>query len=124
MKITKEHLVDAISEFISEDMVKEISNNNLKMVASAVTKMAKKSPKIMDGILNNSMIAALLNEKDGMYDVADAHDVIKSVINENGSFVLTVPSIPLILQDGAKLGITNADVDKLFNRISAHSSMN
>ena len=52
----------------------------------------------------SGIIAMALNEKDGMYDIDDAEDILESIMNKYGGFSITIPPI--------KFGIKNTDLKK------------
>lgn len=118
MIVSKEKLINTLSDFITDDLMQDVKDGALKMMALAITKMAKKSPEMIDKFLDNAIVSSLLCEEDGEYNLDTALNILRETVNETGKIYLTIPSIPLIYPEGSRLGITPSDVNKLINRLS------
>jgi len=53
---------------------------------------------------------------DGMYDAKNFLDIMKKSLDEDSYFVITIPKVPLLMQEDKSLRLTLSDIDD-FQRI-------
>ena len=117
MKITKANFARALSEYLTDELSKDIGDGAVRMVVIGAGKLIGKKPEMIESLFDNQMVAAAV-DADGNYISFDTiHEVVTDVVREMGSIPLEFPKIPFIAPNGAIIKMTGADFDNLFDRM-------
>ena len=95
MRVTKKQLVDAVVKFIENDLMPDIGDRNTKFVLAMAKDSLKENCDLADSFLQSPMVATLIAEEDGMYEVGNFSTILKSVLSDYQAFPVTIPKIPL-----------------------------
>lgn len=119
MKITKINFAKALSEYLIDDLSRDISDSSVKMVVIGAGKLIGRKPQIIESLFDNPMVATAV-DADGDHVSFDViHEVVDDVIREMGSVSLEFPKIPFVAPNGATIKMTSSDFDKLFAHMKA-----
>lgn len=116
--VTKEQLTNAIADFILEDIANDIRDASVKAMAIALAKMLKKNPNIIDKVMDNNFVSAMISKNGDEYDLSTIIEVISETVQEQGKICLSIPSIPIIHPTETVLGVTFLDLQKLIGRLN------
>ena len=122
--VTRNQIVCGVVKFIEDDMMKANGSGTSKFIIGLGKNALKKNPAIVDEMLKNPMIHAIMPETDGKYDIDPVAAMLKDTMTENGSLPLKLPKIPLLLPDGDEIRIDSSDVDKIIGYIKASEVQN
>lgn len=110
---TKKQIADALIKFIQNDLINEIDDKHLKFSLCMAKKALRENPDLLDHFLTSPIVASVIKEQDGMYDVDLFSKTLKNVLNEYESYSITIPKIPMFAPKDCIIKITSADVDKI-----------
>lgn len=119
MLVTKEQLIDGVIKFINTDLIPQVGDRNTKFVLAMAKDSLKEDSDLADDFLQSPMVASLIKESNGEYDISHFSSILKNVLTEYNSFPVTIPKIPLFSPTEKVLKITAEDVDKLLKYISS-----
>ena len=111
--ITKKELLTAIIKFIKNEIIPHVSEKPLKIVLSAALYTVDSRPDIIDPVLNNSVVSAILQGENGEYDTSLIFAVLDSLVKEYGGIPVTIPRIKLVTSTETTLTFYSGDVEKL-----------
>lgn len=111
--ITKKELLTAIIKFIKNEIIPHISEKPLKIVLSAALYTVDSRPDIIDPVLNNSVVSAILQGENGEYDTSLIFAVLDSLVKEYGGIPVTIPPIKFVTSTETTLTFYSGDVEKL-----------
>lgn len=117
MKVTKKHIVDGVTEFISDTLMPKINDGQLRFVLSMMKDTIKKKPEVMDTFLENPIISSSITEEDGMYEIGHFVDTMRTILDDCECYPITVPEIPLFSPQKKIVKITASDFEALVNDI-------
>ena len=112
---TKKEIADAVVKFINTDLMGDIDDRHLKFTLCMAKKALHENPDLMDGFLKSPIVATVVKEHDGEYDVDVFARTLKNLLNEYESYSITVPHIPMFAPESYKIKITAGDVDKVMS---------
>lgn len=118
MMISKEQLINGVIKFISNDLIPQVGDRSTKFVLAIAKDSLAEDSDLVDEFLNSPMVASLIKEVNGEYDISHFSSILKSVLSEYNSFPVTISKIPLFSPTEKVLKITAEDVDKLMRYIS------
>ena len=122
--VTRNQIVNGVVKFIEDDMMKANGSGTSKFIIGLGKNAIKKNPAIIDEMLKNPIIHAIMPETDGKYDIEPVAVMLKETMSENGSLPLKLPKIPLLLPDGDEIRLNSSDVDKIISYIKASEVQN
>lgn len=111
--VTKKKLLTAVVKFVKNEVIPHISEKSLKMILSAALYTVDSKPDIIDPFLNNPVVAAILQGKNGEYDTDLVFGVLDSLVIEYGCIPVTIPPIKFITSTETTLTFYAADVEIL-----------
>lgn len=111
--ITKKQLANGIVKFIENDLIPDIGDRNMKFVLAMAKDSLKENNDLMDSFLHSPMIATLIPESDGEYDLTQFAAILKTVLAEYQSYPVTIPKIPLFSPTEKTIKISADDIDKV-----------
>lgn len=101
MKVTKQQIIDGVFKYADSEVIPHLDVKMVKQIAGAAMIALKLDPSIADKFLKNSIVSAALKEKDGLYDLDFAENVLCETIRTYGKIEF-VPPIPRFLLGGAE----------------------
>ena len=122
--VTRDQIVNGVVKFIEDDMMKANGSGTSKFIIGLGKNALKKNPAIVDEMLKNPMIHAIMPETEGKYDIEPVAVMLKETMSENGSLPLKLPKIPLLLPDGDEIRLNSSDIDKIISYIKASEVQN
>ena len=111
--IAKKELASAIVKFISNDLIGDITDKHLKFSLCMAKEALTNNPDVIDGFLESPVVANIVKECDGEYDVMAFGKTLKNVLSCYESFPIVIPAIPMFAPKENVIKITSADIDKL-----------
>ena len=112
---SKKELADAVAKFIANDLMNEIDDKHLKFTLCMAKKALKENPDLLDGFLDSPIVASVIKEEEGMYDVDVFARTMKNVLSEYDSYTIHIPKIPMFAPKDNVIKITASDVDKIIS---------
>lgn len=116
---TKKQIAEAAAKFIGADLVDAVESPRTRFALSMAKKSLLKNPHIISGFLDSPMVAGVIGEKDGEYDVDLFAKTLKAFLGECDSYYITIPGIPMFAPEESKIRITAEDVDKVLSYLKA-----
>lgn len=110
---SKKEIADAVAKLIGNDIMADISDKNSRFALCMAKKALSRNPDIMDGFLESPIVANVIKEQDGEYDVEPFAKALKGVLAECGSYAVRIPEIPVFSPCGSVVSITAEDVDRV-----------
>ena len=110
---SKKEIADAIIKFINTDLMSEIDDKHLKFTLCMAKKALHENPDLLDGFLDSPIVASVIPEEEGMYDVDVFARTMKNVLSEYDSYTIHIPKIPMFAPKDTVIKITASDVDKI-----------
>lgn len=111
--VTKKELLTAVIKFVKNEVIPHISEKPLKMILSAALYTVDSKPDIIDPFLNNPVVAAILQGKNGEYDTDLIFGVLDSLVIEYGCIPVTIPPVKFITSTETTLTFYAADIEIL-----------
>ena len=112
---SKKEIADAVAKFITNDLMNDIDDRHLKFTLCMAKKALKENPELLDGFLDSPIVASVIKEEQGMYDVEVFARTMRNVLSEYDSYTIHIPKIPMFAPNDNVLKITASDVDKILS---------
>lgn len=119
--VSKKNIADAVVKFISNDLLCDISDKHLKFSLCMAKEALAGNCEVIDCFLRNPVIANILREEDGEYELASLARVLKTVLSSYEAYPIVVPAIPMFAPKENIVKITASDVDKLVSYLRQES---
>ena len=84
-----------------------------QMTITTLVAMLEMNPSIADPLLNNPMIATIMNVKDGYYDLDMFEKALNQSMTQFGELELTIPGIPFLSPKEKVLKVNQNDIAQL-----------
>ena len=120
---SKKEIADAIVKFVNTDLMSDIDDSHLKFALCMSKKALHENPDILDSFLDSPIVASVIKEEDGMYDVDSFARTMKNVLSEYDSYTIEIPKIPMFAPKESHLKITASDIDKLLGYLRTDTVM-
>ena len=75
--------------------------------------MVELAPQAVDKYLSNPLVSAIMQEKDGMYDLDLVESALTRAMESQGGLQITIPAIPLISPNEKTMSFTANDIRTL-----------
>lgn len=112
---SKKQIADAIVKFINTDLMSDIEDKHLKFTLCMAKKALHENPDVLDGFLDSPIVANVIKQQEGMYDIDLFAKTMKNVLSEYDSYAIMIPKIPMFAPKENILKITATDVDKIIS---------
>lgn len=121
MRVTKSQIVAGLTDFVRDAILPKLAGDRaVQIIATVAVNAAMANNKLVDSVLDNAMIQALLEgDEGGTYEISGILNAMRSAIDQYGFFPVTVPAIPLLSPREITVQLSAADVDDLRTRIEA-----
>lgn len=124
MRVTRNQIINGITDFIKEEILPKMENDQaLKILLSVAVNAIKANGKIVDKWLNNDIIRALIDDDgSGNYDIDRLMDWIRMSVEQYGAFPVAIPPIPLISPREITLKLGPSDIAAIKQQIEGTES--
>lgn len=114
MRVTKQQIANGITSYIESDVIPQVEDKSLKILASIAVKSIQANERLLDTIFANPVVKALLTEdENGTYEIDGLFKVISESISQYGSFPIEIPPIPLISPSVKTLSFDEKDISEM-----------
>ena len=113
MQITKQQMINGATRYIRNEVIPHIPDKGVRVVLEMLASTGEMQPAIFGKYLDAPLVAAILQEKDGFYDLDVAEATLVKAMEASGGLELTVPAIPLISPREKVMTFTANDVKSL-----------
>lgn len=96
MQISRQQMLNGAAKYIRGEVLPHIPDKGVKVVMETLAAMVEMSPKIINKYLDMPVVAAILQEQDGFFDLDMVEAALVKAIEKHGGLEITVPAIPLI----------------------------
>ena len=110
MQITRQQMLTGASRYIRGEVIPHIPDKGVKVMLEAMAAMVEMSPQAVSKYLDMPLVAAILQEKDGFYDLDMVESALVKAMEAHGGLELTVPAIPLISPQAKSMTFTANDI--------------
>ena len=115
--VSKKQIANGVSKFITNDLIPDLEGEKIRFVLMVAKKSMRENPSMLDAFLDNPMIATVMKKDGDMYDIEGFANVMRNSIAESSEYPITIPKIPLLMNENQTVKITSADIDKLYSYI-------
>lgn len=110
MQITRQQMLNGAARYIRGEVVPHIPDKGVKVIMEAMASMVEMSPKIVNQYLDMPVVAAILQEQDGFYDLDMVEAALTKAIETHGGLEITVPAIPLLSPHSKSMTFSASDI--------------
>lgn len=110
MQITRQQMLSGAARYIRGEVIPHIPDKGVKVMLEALAAMAEMSPQMVSKYLDVPWVSAILQEKDGFYDLDIAEAALVKAMEAHGGLEVTVPPIPLISPQAKSMTFTANDI--------------
>ena len=113
MQITRQQMLNGAARYIRGEVIPHIPDKGVKVVLDVLAGMVELSPQVVNKYLDMPLVAAVLQEQDGFYDLDMIEAALTKAMDSYGGLELTVPAIPLISPQPKSMTFTANDIRAL-----------
>ena len=119
MRVSKAQIVRGMTDYIQGEILPKMGDDRaVQIILSIAVNAAAANEKMINSIMENGIIKALLDEDEsGTYELDGLMDAMRAAVDQYGSFPLRVPPIPLLSPREITLKLDASDVDAIRRRI-------
>ena len=110
MQITRQQMMSGAARYIRGEVIPHIPDKSIKVALDVLAGMVEMSPQAISKYLDMPLVAAVLQEKDGFYDLDMIEAALTKAMESYGGLELTVPAIPLISPQPKIMTFTANDI--------------
>lgn len=110
MTVTKQQILTGAANYVRAEMVPHIPDKGFRVVLEALASMVELSPQAVDKYISHPMVSALLQEKDGVYDLDLVESALTRAMESQGGLLVTIPAIPLVSPHEKTMNFTANDI--------------
>ena len=110
MQISRQQMLNGAAKYIRSEVLPHIPDRGVKVVMETLAAMVEMSPKIVNQYLEMPVIAAILQEQDGFYDLDMVEAALVKAIETHGGLEITVPAIPLVSPTAKSMTFSASDI--------------
>ena len=113
MQITRQQMLNGAARYIRGEVIPHIPDKGVKVVMDVLAGMVELSPQVVNKYLDMPLVAAVLQEQEGFYDLDMVEAALTKAMEAHGGLELTVPAIPLISPQPKTMTFTANDIRAL-----------
>lgn len=113
MQITRQQMLNGAAKYIRGEVIPHIPDKSIKVALDVLAGMVEMSPQAISKYLDMPIVAAVLQEQDGFYDLDMIEAALTKAMDSYGGLELTVPAIPLISPQAKSMTFTANDIRAL-----------
>ena len=110
MQITRQQMMSGAARYIRGEVIPHIPDKGVKVVLDVLAGMVEMSPQAVSKYLDMPLVAAVLQEQDGFYDLDMIEAALTKAMENYGGLELTVSAIPLISPQPKSMTFTANDI--------------
>lgn len=110
MQITRQQMLNGAARYIRGEVIPHIPDKSIKVALDVLAGMVEMSPQAVSKYLDMPLVAAVLQEQDGFYDLDMIEAALTKAMESYGGLELTVPAIPLISPQPKSMTFTANDI--------------
>lgn len=110
MQITRQQMLNGAARYIRGEVIPHIPDKGVKVVLDVLAGMVEMTPQAVSKYLDMPLVAAVLQEQDGFYDLDMIEAALTKAVDSYGGLELTVPAIPLISPQPKSMTFTANDI--------------
>lgn len=110
MQITRQQMLNGAGRYIRSEVIPHIPDKGVKIALDVLAGMVEMSPQAVSKYLDMPLVAAMLQEQDGFYDLDAVEAALTKAVETYGGLELTVPAIPLISPQPKSMTFTANDI--------------
>jgi hypothetical protein len=110
MQITRQQMLNGAARYIRGEVIPHIPDKSIKVALDVLAGMVEMSPQAISKYLDMPLVAAVLQEQDGFYDLDMIEAALTKAMDSHGGLELTVPAIPLISPQPKSMTFTANDI--------------
>ena len=110
MQITRQQMMSGAARYIRGEVIPHIPDKGVKVALDVLAGMVEMSPQAIGKYLDMPIVAAVLQEQDGFYDLDMIEAALTKAMDSYGGLELTVPAIPLISPQPKSMTFTANDI--------------
>lgn len=110
MQITKQQMLSGAARYVRGEVIPHVPDKGVRVMLEAMASLVEMSPQAVSKYLDAPLISALLQEKDGFYDLDVVEAALTKAMDTHGGLELTVPAIPLISPQLKAMTFTANDI--------------
>ena len=119
MKVTKQQILNGAAKYIRSEMIPSVTDRGFKVILEALAAILEMRPKVVDSFFANPMLAAIMQDEDGVYDLDIVETALVRAADAHGGLTLTVKPIPLLSPHEKEMTFTGNDI-KAIKRYIEH----
>lgn len=110
MQITRQQMMNGAARYIRGEVIPHIPDKGVKVALDVLAGMVELSPQVVNKYLDVPLVAAVLQEQDGFYDLDMIEAALTKAMDSYGGLELTVPAIPLVSPQPKSMTFTANDI--------------
>jgi hypothetical protein len=110
MQITRQQMMSGAARYIRGEVIPHIPDKSIKVALDVLAGMVEMSTQAISKYLDMPIVAAVLQEQDGFYDLDMIEAALTKAMDSYGGLELTVPAIPLISPQPKSMTFTANDI--------------
>ena len=110
MQITRQQMMSGAARYIRGEVIPHIPDKGVKVALDVLAGMVEMAPQAISKYLDMPIVAAVLQEQDGFYDLDMIEAALTKAMENYGGLELTVPAIPLISPQPKSMTFTANDI--------------
>lgn len=114
---TKKQIADGTAGFIETRLLPRTDGKRPRLALRMAEEALRNTPDTADAFLENPLVASVMKEEDGDYDVESLADVLKGALGDGGLCPVSVPGVPLLAPEGAVVHISSEDIGCLLSLV-------
>ena len=110
MQVTRQQILNGAANYIRDEMIPHVPDKGFRVILETVAAMVQMSPQSLESLFENPMVAAVLQEKDGFYDLDILEAALVKGTETHGGLTVTVPKIPFLSKEEKVLTFSANDI--------------
>lgn len=113
MQISRQQMLNGVARYMRSEVVPHIPDKGIKVMLEAMSSFVEMSPQVIGKYLDAPLVAAMLQEKEGYYDLDLVEAALVKAMEAHGGLEITIPSIPLISPQAKSMTFSANDLRTL-----------